>query len=139
MSAYQSNVKVEPPCVARSARTPGSIVSSSTTFGNAGVAPAPHSSALRARPYGTGSSLPGKGTMFGNEQPKVARDMLVQGAAFGRWVINSDITRRQPVISELIARVGYSGVLNGNVSTTIISKKKMTIISKKNDNEIKIC
>ena len=31
MSAYQSNVKVEPPCVARSARTPGSIVASSTT------------------------------------------------------------------------------------------------------------
>ena len=26
--------------------------------------------------------------MFGNEQPKVARDMLVQGAAPGRWVIN---------------------------------------------------
>ena len=31
MSAYQANVKVEPPCVARSARTPGSIVASSTT------------------------------------------------------------------------------------------------------------
>ena len=34
MSAYQSNVKVEPPCVARSARTPGSIVASSTIQGN---------------------------------------------------------------------------------------------------------
>ena len=110
MSAYQSNVKVEPPCVARSARTPGSIVSSSTTFGMRGVAPAPHSSALRARPYGTGSLLTREGNhVFGNEQPKVARDMLVQGAAPGRWAINSDITRRQPVISELIARVGYSG------------------------------
>ena len=100
MSAYQSNVKVEPPCVARSARTPGSIVSS-PPHSNAGVAPAPHSSALRARPYGTGSLLTREGNhVFGNEQPKVARDMLVQGAAFGRWVINSDITRRQPVISE---------------------------------------
>ena len=39
MSAYQSNVKVEPPCVARSARTPGSIVSSSTTFGMRGALP----------------------------------------------------------------------------------------------------
>ena len=63
MSAYQSNVKVEPPCVARSARTPGSIVSNSTTFGMRGVAPAPHSSALRARPYRTGSLLTRKGTM----------------------------------------------------------------------------
>ena len=62
--------------------------------------------------------------MSGNEQPKVARDMLVQGAAFGRWAINPDITRRQPVISELIARSRLLGVLNGNVSTTIISKKK---------------
>ena len=79
MSAYQSNVKVEPPCVARSARTPGSIVSSSTTFGMRGVAPAPHSSALRARPYRTGSLLTREGNhVFGNEQPKVARDMLVR-------------------------------------------------------------
>ena len=85
MSAYQANVKVEPPCVARSARTPGSIVSSSTTFGMRGVAPAPHSSALRARPYRTGSLLTREGNhVFGNEQPKVARDMLVQGAAPGR-------------------------------------------------------
>ena len=85
MSAYQSNVKVEPPCVARSARTPGSIVSNSTTFGMRGVAPAPHSSALRARPYRTGSLLTREGNhVFGNEQPKVARDMLVQGAAPGR-------------------------------------------------------
>ena len=101
----------------------GVIVSSSTTFGMRGVAPAPHSSALRARPYGTGSLLTREGNhAFGNEQPKVAttrsvgrqsdsetRGMLVQGAAPGRWAINSDITRRQPVISELIARVGYSG------------------------------
>ena len=79
MSAYQANVKVEPPCVARSARTPGSIVSSSTTFGMRGVAPAPHSSALRARPYRTGSLLTREGNhVFGNEQPKVARDMLVR-------------------------------------------------------------
>ena len=49
----------------------------------------------------------------------------------------SDITRRRPVISELITQ-SVLGVLNGNVSTTIISRK-MTIISKKNDNEIKIC
>ena len=133
MSAYQSNVKVEPPCVARSARTPGSIVSNSTTFGMRGVAPAPHSSALRARPYGTGSLLTREGNhVFGNEQPKVARDMLVQGAAPGRWAINSDITRRQPVISEL-TRSRLLGVLNGNVST------KNDDNLKKNDNEIKIC
>ena len=41
MSAYQSNVKVEPPCVARSARTPGSIVTSSTTKDSKESAPAP--------------------------------------------------------------------------------------------------
>ena len=87
MSAYQSNVKVEPPCVARSARTPGSIVSSSTTFGMRALPQHPTRRRFRARPYGTGSSLPGKGTMFGNEQPKVARDMLVQGAAPGRWLL----------------------------------------------------
>ena len=110
MSAYQSNVKVEQLAEGGSARTPCSIVSSSTTFGMRGVAPAPHSSALRARPYGTGSLLTREGNhVFGNEQPKVARGMLVQGAAPGRWAINSDITRRQPVISELIAQVGYSG------------------------------
>ena len=138
MSAYQSNVKVEPPCVARSARTPGSIVSNSTTFGMRGVAPAPHSSALRARPYRTGSLLTREGNhVFGNEQPKVARDMLVRAQRLAE-AINSDITRRQPVISELITRSQLLGVLNGNVSTTIISRK-MTIISKKNDNEIKIC
>ena len=138
MSAYQSNVKVEPPCVARSARTPGSIVSSSTTFGMRGVAPAPHSSALRARPYRTGSLLTREGNhVFGNEQPKVARDMLVRAQRLAAETINSDITRRQPVISELILK-SLLGVLNGNVSTTIISRKNDDNL-KKNDNEIKIC
>ena len=138
MSAYQSNVKVEPPCVARSARTPGSIVSNSTTFGMRGVAPAPHSSALRARPYRTGSLLTREGNhVFGNEQPKVARDMLVRAQRLAAGTINSDITRRQPVISELITQ-SVLGVLNGNVSTTIISKKNDDNLQK-NDNEIKIC
>ena len=41
MSARRSNVKVEPPCVARSARTPGSIVTSSTTNDSKESAPAP--------------------------------------------------------------------------------------------------
>ena len=61
----QANVKVEPHRVAVSDRTPGSLVSSSTTFYEVrGVAPAPDSSALRARYAG---SLLAKGG--DNEQP----------------------------------------------------------------------
>ena len=41
MSARRSNVKVEPPCVARSARTPGSIVTNSTTNDSKESAPSP--------------------------------------------------------------------------------------------------
>ena len=52
MSARRSNVKVEPPCVARSARTPGSIVTSSTTNDSKESAPsshAPHGEHARKR------------------------------------------------------------------------------------------
>ena len=61
--------------------------------------------------------------MSGNEQPKVARDMLVQGAAPGRWVINPDITRAAASDIRVNSPSRLLGVLNGNVSTTIISKK----------------
>ena len=63
MSAYQSNVKVEPPCVARSARTPGSIVST-PPHSECGALPQ-HPTRRRSAPVPTGRvpSLPGKGTM----------------------------------------------------------------------------
>ena len=63
MSAYQSNVKVEPPCVARSARTPGSIVSSSTTFECGRCPSTPLVGVSAPVPLGTGSLLTRKGTM----------------------------------------------------------------------------
>ena len=101
MSAYQSNVKVEPPCVARSARTPGSIVASSTTSikiaEKAPPAPCsrmgshaqnegtPTTSAVHA--FGnehSGASLNAKGAALGrcDSEPK-----LVQGAAPGRGIL----------------------------------------------------
>ena len=122
MSAYQSNVKVEPPCVARSARTPGSIVSNSTTFGMRGVAQHPLVGAPRPSlqdgfpPYQEGNHV------FGNEQPKVARDMLVQGAAPGPLKLCSDITRRQPVISELIT-IGTRGIERQRFDDDNLKKK----------------
>ena len=99
MSAYQSNVKVEPPCVARSARTPGSIVTSSTTNDSKESAPSPMlrmgsmhenegtptTSAVHA--FGnehSGASLNAKGAALGrcDSEPK-----LVQGAAPGRGIL----------------------------------------------------
>ena len=96
MSAYEANVKVEPPCVARSARTPGSIVTSSTTNDSKKSAPSPMlrmgsmhenegtptTSAVHA--FGnehSGASLNAKGAALGrcDSEPK-----LVQGAAPGR-------------------------------------------------------
>ena len=68
MSAYQSNVKVEPPCVARSARTPGSIVTSSTTNDSKESAPSPM---LRMGSMHENEGTPTTSAVhaFGNEQP----------------------------------------------------------------------
>ena len=68
MSAYQANVKVEPPCVARSARTPGSIVTSSTTNDSKESAPSPM---LRMGSMHENEGTPTTSAVhaFGNEQP----------------------------------------------------------------------
>ena len=81
LSAYQSNVKVEPPCVAVGSNA-GSDRVQLHHIRNAGRCPSTPLVGVSAPvPTGTGSLLTREGTMFGNEQPKVARDMLVQGAA----------------------------------------------------------
>ena len=101
MSAYQSNVKVEQLAEGESARTPGSIVASSTTSimiaGKAPPAPCsrmgghaknegtPTASAVHA--FGnehSGASLNAKGAALGrcDSEPK-----LVQGAAPGRGIL----------------------------------------------------
>ena len=114
MSAYQANVKVEPPCVARSARTPGSIVASSTTSikiaEKAPPAPCSRMGAMhktRARrlrrlfmPSGnehSGASLNAKGAALGrcDSEPK-----LVQGAAPGRGYTETKIIKRQRRLSK---------------------------------------
>ena len=68
MSARRSNVKVEPPCVARSARTPGSIVTSSTTNDSKESAPSPM---LRMGSMHENEGTPTSSAVhaFGNEQP----------------------------------------------------------------------
>ena len=68
MSARRSNVKVEPPCVARSARTPGSIVTNSTTNDSKGSAPSPM---LRMGSMHENEGTPTSSAVhaFGNEQP----------------------------------------------------------------------
>ena len=114
MSAYQANVKVEQLAEGGSARTPGSIVASSTTSikiaekappapcsrmgGHAQNEGTPTTSAVHA--FGnehSGASLNAKGAALGrcDSEPK-----LVQGAAPGRGYTETKIIKRQRRLSK---------------------------------------
>ena len=113
MSAYQANVKVEQLAEGGSARTPGSVASSTTSIKIAEKAPpapcsrmgghaqnegTPTTSAVHA--FGnehSGASLNAKGAALGrcDSEPK-----LVQGAAPGRGYTETKIIKRQRRLSK---------------------------------------
>ena len=99
MSAYQANVKVEPPCVARSARTPGSIVASSTTSIKIAekAPPAPCSRMGHAQNEGTPTTSAVHA--FGNEHSGAS--LNAKGAALGRCDSEPKLVRAQRLASRI--------------------------------------
>ena len=97
MSAYQANVKVEPPCVARSARTPGSIVASSTT--SIKIAEAPPAPCSRMGPC----TKRGHADYVGCSclrQRAFRREPECEGAALGRCDSEPKLVRAQRLAAE---------------------------------------
>ena len=94
MSAYQANVKVEPPCVARSARTPGSIVASSTTsIKIAEKAPPAPCSRMGGHAQNEGTPTTSAVHAFGNEHSGAS--LNAKGAALGRCDSEPKLVRAQ--------------------------------------------
>ena len=109
MSAYQSNVKVEPPCVARSARTPGSIVTSSTTNDSKESAPSPM---LRMGSMHENEGTPTTSAVhaFGNEQPTGCDHAPAMGckakrAAWGVRKPPASWSRAQRLAADILKRI----------------------------------
>ena len=103
MSAYQANVKVEPPCVARSARTPGSIVASSTTsIKIAEKAPPAPCSRMGGHAQNEGTPTTSAVHAFGNEHSGAS--LNAKGAAWGDATASRSWSRAQRLAADIPKR-----------------------------------